>query len=156
MEITKSLKKGAFLTTKHNEKVNTMTISWGNIGAEWGKDVFITLVRDSRFTKEALDKTGIFTVTIPKTDEMKEALSFCGTKSGRDYDKIKECALKLKDGRAVDVPVIDCKSIAVECRVIYAQRMDETAMTPEFKEKFYASGDIHTLYHGEILAMYEV
>ena len=156
MEILNRLKKGAFLTTKNEDKVNTMTISWGNIGIEWGTDVFITLVRDSRFTKKAMDETGVFTVTIPKDDTLKDALAFCGTKSGRDYDKIKECNLKLCDGKNIDVPFIDCNAIVIECKVMYAQRMDENCMTAEFKENFYNTGDIHTLYHGEILSMYEV
>ena len=156
MDILKNLKKGAFLTTKCDNKVNTMTISWGNIGIEWTENVFITLVRDSRFTKNALDKTGKFTVTIPLDDSMKNELAFCGSKSGRDFDKIKECNFELLDGKVVDVPVIKCKSMAIECEVMYSQRMDENCMTADFRDKYYNSGDIHTLYHGKIVAMYEV
>ncbi len=155
MDIMNYLRKGAFLTTKDGDRVNTMTISWGNVGIEWNNDVFIAMVRDSRFTKIALDKTGEFTVTVPLDDSMKKALAFCGSKSGRDYDKIKECGLELADGKTVDVPVIKCKSVVFECRVMYAQRMDENCMSPEFKKMFYDSGDVHTLYHGEILAVYE-
>lgn len=156
MDILKFLKKGAFLTTKHNGKVNTMTVSWGNVGVEWGTDIFITLVRDSRFTKTAMDETGKFTVTVPLDDSMKEALAFCGSQSGRNVDKIKECGLTLIPAESVDVPIIKCKSLAIECEVMYAQRMDEDCMSSEFKEKFYSNGDIHTLYHGKILKMYEV
>jgi len=83
MDVLKYLKKGAFLTAMSDGKVNTMTISWGTIGIEWGEDVFVTLVRDSRFTKGFIDNSGKFTVTIPKDDSMKEALAICGTKSGR-------------------------------------------------------------------------
>ncbi len=156
MDILSHLKKGAFLTTKHNDKVNTMTISWGNMGIEWGEDVFITMVRDSRFTKTALDETDRFTVTIPLDESMKKELAFCGSKSGRDVDKIKECGFELTDGKSIDVPAIKCHSLVIECQVLYAQRMEEALMTPEFKEKFYSSGDIHTLYHGKIVAIYEV
>ena len=156
MDILTHLKKGAFLTASIGDKVNTMTISWGNIGVEWGEDVFITLVRDSRYTKEFIDKTGKFTVTIPKDDSLKSELAFCGTKSGTDFDKIKECDLKLKQSKAIDVPYINCNGIVIECEVMYAQKMDEDCMSPSFKEKFYNSGDIHTLYHGKILNMYEV
>ncbi|MBR2916539.1 MAG: flavin reductase family protein [Clostridia bacterium] len=156
MDILSYLKKGAFLTTKHNDKVNTMTISWGNIGIEWNEDVFITMVRDSRFTKTALDKTGEFSVTIPLDDSMKKELAFCGSRSGRDVDKIEECGFELTDGKSIDVPAIKCHSLVIECKVLYAQRMEEAIMTPEFKEKFYSSGDIHTLYHGKITQIYEV
>ena len=156
MDILSHLKKGAFLTTKHNGKVNTMTISWGNIGIEWNEDVFITMVRDSRYTKTALDETGEFSVTVPLDDSMKKELAFCGTKSGRDFDKIKECGFELIDGKVVDVPAIKCHSLLIECKVIYTQRMEEGLISPQMKEAFYNSGDIHTLYHGKIVAMYEV
>ncbi len=156
MDILSYLKKGAFLTTICEDKVNTMTISWGNIGIEWGEDVFIALVRDSRFTKNYLDKNGKFSVTIPTDNSLKNELAFCGTKSGRDFDKIKECGLTLEKSDNFDVPHIKCNSIIVECEVMYYQRMDEANMSDAFKEKFYSSGDIHTLYHGKILNMYEV
>ena len=156
MDILSYLKKGAFLTTICEDKVNTMTISWGNIGIEWGEDVFITLVRDSRFTNNYLDKNGKFSVTIPTDDSLKNELAFCGTKSGRDFDKIKECGFTLEKSDNFDVPHIKCNAIVVECEVMYFQRMDEANMSDSFKEKFYSSGDIHTLYHGKILNMYEV
>lgn len=53
-----------------------MTISWGNIGFQWRKPVFIALVRESRYTKEFIDKSNEFTVTIPFGDSMKEELAF--------------------------------------------------------------------------------
>lgn len=156
MDILTHLKRGAFLTVFDDDKVNTMTISWGNIGVEWGEDVFITLVRDSRFTKNFIDKTRKFTVTIPKDESLQKELAFCGTKSGRDFDKIKECGLKIGKSKSIDVPYIECNGIVIECEVMYAQRMDENCMSNSFKEKFYNTGDIHTLYHGKILNMYEV
>lgn len=36
-EIIKNLSTGVLLTTKANNKVNSMTISWGTLGIEWGK-----------------------------------------------------------------------------------------------------------------------
>lgn len=45
-EVIKQLgKEGAFLTSKYNGKVNTMTIGWGSIGVIWRKPVFTVLVR---------------------------------------------------------------------------------------------------------------
>ena len=64
-QITKVLGKGVLLTTKYGDRVNTMTIGWGMLGIEWGKPVFIALVRESRYTKELLEKNGEFTVNVP-------------------------------------------------------------------------------------------
>ncbi|NMB08592.1 MAG: flavin reductase family protein, partial [Tissierellia bacterium] len=97
VEALKSLEeRGAFLTVKDNEnRVNTMTIGWGNIGYEWGRPVFIVLVRESRYTHELLENAKDFTVSIPLDNKMNKALGYCGSKSGRDYDKFKECDLNI-------------------------------------------------------------
>lgn len=35
-EILQGVQKGVLLTTKHGDRVNSMTISWGTLGIEWG------------------------------------------------------------------------------------------------------------------------
>ena len=57
-EIMKKVNDAVLLTTKKDGQVNAMTISWGGMAIEWGKPLFITYVRESRFTKEFLDATG--------------------------------------------------------------------------------------------------
>ena len=52
-EIMKKVNDAVLLTTKKDGRVNTMTISWGGMAIEWGKPLFITYVRESRFTKES-------------------------------------------------------------------------------------------------------
>ncbi|MFQ8913628.1 MAG: hypothetical protein ACLR79_14370 [Waltera sp.] len=61
-EIVKELKEGVLLTAKADDQVNSMTISWGMLGIEWGRPVFVTFLREHRFTKELIDKNGEFTV----------------------------------------------------------------------------------------------
>ena len=82
--ICKEMKKGILLTTKVDDKVNTMTIGWGKIGIEWGKPIFIAYVRESRYTKTMLEQSGEFTVNIPMGELDKKILAYCGTKSGRN------------------------------------------------------------------------
>jgi len=36
-EIMKAVETGVLVTTKVEDKVNPMTISWGTLGIEWGK-----------------------------------------------------------------------------------------------------------------------
>ena len=50
-EILKGVKSGVLITGKDENKTNSMTISWGMAGIEWGKPVFVTFIRESRFTK---------------------------------------------------------------------------------------------------------
>ena len=96
--ILKAVKTGVLLTTKTDDKVNTMTISWGTLGIEWGKTIFTVFVRENRFTKSQLDKNPEFTINIPVGEFNKKILGLAGTKSGHDMDKIKEIGLTLEDG----------------------------------------------------------
>ena len=73
-KILEQLPKGAFLTVKNGEKMNVMTIGWGNIGFIWGKPIFTALVRYSRYTYELLENSGEFAVCVPKKDSMKKEL----------------------------------------------------------------------------------
>ena len=86
--------RGAFLTVKNNQGVNTMTISWGYIGFSWNKPYFVAMVRPQRYTYEFLKTAKDYTISIPYSDGMKKALTICGTKSGKDIDKAKEANIK--------------------------------------------------------------
>lgn len=155
-EALQILQKGAFLTARHGEKANAMTIGWGYLGYAWGKPVFGVMVRHNRFTHELLEKHGQFTVTLPKEDMSKE-LSFCGVKSGRDTDKIAACGFSLLPGKTVSVPLIACKALQYECEVLCKTQMSAGALAAAVQDKWYSEepGDYHTFYFGEIKACYE-
>ncbi len=152
--IMESLTRGAFLTVKSEDSVNTMTIGWATIGFIWRKEVFMVAVRDSRYTFSLIEKSSDFTVTIPIDTSSKDAVMFCGTKSGRDYDKFIECGLQTRKAVAVDSPIIDIPGIHYECNIIYKSAMDKTNLDEKL-EKLYPANDYHTLYFGEILACYQ-
>ena len=48
------------VTAGNEQKVNTMTASWGALGQMWGKDAAFVVIRQSRFTKEFIDRVGKF------------------------------------------------------------------------------------------------
>lgn len=152
--IMESLIKGAFLTVKSDDSINTMTIGWATIGFVWRKEVFMVAVRDSRHTFNLIEKSNDFTVTIPTDESSKDAVMFCGTKSGRDYDKFIECGLQTRKAVTVDSPIIDIPGIHYECKIIYKSAMDNTHLDEKL-EKLYPAKDYHTLYFGEILACYQ-
>jgi len=152
--LMQDISKGAFLTVKAGDKVNTMAIGWATIGFVWRIEVFMVAVRDSRYTFELIEKTDNFTVTIPAAGTSKDAVMFCGTKSGRDFDKFEKCDLKPLQAKQVTSPVIDIPGIHYECRIIYKSAMDNSFLDEKL-EKLYPKKDYHTLYFGEILACYE-
>lgn len=153
-ELLNQISKGAFLTVKSGDIVNTMTIGWGSLGVIWSKPMFTIAVRYSRYTHELIEKAQDFTVSFPLKGQLKKELGICGTKSGRDIDKFKECNLTLKEGEVVNSPVIDECDLHLECKIVYKQPMDENALCDEIKEKAYANGDYHVLYYGEIVKAY--
>ena len=148
-------KGGAFLTVKDNDgKVNTMTIGWGSIGYEWGRPIFTVLVRESRYTHKLLENAQDFTVSIPFDNKMNKALGLCGSKSGKDCDKFKECNLKMIESNNVKSPVIEGCQMFYECKIVYKHIMDLQLLDDKLKNKWYKEGDCHTLYYGEIVNCY--
>ena len=158
--ICKALRKGVLLTTRVGERVNTMTIGWGKIGVEWGKPIFIAYVRDSRYTRRLLEESGEFTVNIPLNAENREILGYCGSKSGRDTDKIRDMKLTTVDSDVVGAPGIAQFPLTLECKVIYQQKQDLAGMPQQVTDKFYPPvgveqvPDMHTAFYGEIVNAY--
>ncbi len=153
-EMLEQLEKGAFLTTKVKDKINTMTIAWGGINYVWGKPVFVTYVRYSRDTYEMMENGQEYTINVPLNNNLKKELGFCGTKSGRDYDKINECGFTLLEGRTIKTPVIAECELHFECKIIYKQAMEPGMIPKEIKERYYSNNDYHVIYYGEITDSY--
>ena len=132
---------------------NPMTIGWGTIGQIWGKPVFIVLVRPSRFSFSLIEALPEFSVNVP-TDELRKTVAVCGSKSGRDIDKIKECGLHLNTGENIGVPTIQECTIQYECKVIHKSNVINGDLDPLIVAGSYPAGDFHRVYYGEILAVY--
>jgi flavin reductase (DIM6/NTAB) family NADH-FMN oxidoreductase RutF len=111
-------------------------------------------VRNSRHTFGIIENAVDFTVSCPK-DDMKDELMFCGTKSGRTYDKFKECGLKTGTAQKTTSPIIQIPGIHFECKIVYKAAMDPAFLEVEYQQ-LYPEKDFHTLYFGEIVDCYEI
>lgn len=145
---------GILLTTKAEDKVNSMTIGWGTLGIDWSRPVFIAYVRESRYTHELLEKNGEFTVNIPMGEVDKKILAVCGTKSGRDMDKIAQLGLHLEESEHIGVPGIRELPLTLECKVIYKEEQDLSRIPGDIISRYYPQGDHHHVYYGQILGAY--
>lgn len=162
-KITESLPKGILLNT-NGDKFNTMVIGWGALGTCWGLPVFTVYVREHRYTKEQLDKTGEFTVSIPLKDPSPEIAKTCGLRSGRDIDKVKEAGLTLSEPETNHTPGIREYPITLECRILYCQEQVLAGIPEDIRVKMYpqdvdwtnpmANRDAHTMYLGQIVDAY--
>ncbi|MBN2449295.1 MAG: flavin reductase family protein [Lentisphaeria bacterium] len=152
-EVMEQLPRGAFLTVKYGNRLNTMTIGWGTAGVVWTRPIFMAAVRLSRHTFRLIEPAGNFTVSVPSDDSCRQALAFCGTKSGRDCDKFRECGLGTVPSRTVSTPIVDIAGLHFECKTVVREAMSPDLMDPALLE-LYPKRDYHTMYFGEILAAY--
>lgn len=145
---------GIFFTVAENGRPNTMTIGWGGFTIFWGKPVFIAPIRPSRFSREIVDRTGCFNLSVPQDGVMTKELAYCGSHSGRDGDKFEALQLATQPGQVNDIPILADCTFHYECKVLLRQPADMSPLPAEIKDRFYADGDDHILYFGEILKAY--
>jgi flavin reductase (DIM6/NTAB) family NADH-FMN oxidoreductase RutF len=163
-EIVSAIPHGVLLTTKNGSKVNAMTIGWGTLGVEWGLPIFVAFVREGRFTREQLDASMEFTVNIPYGAADKKILGYCGSKTGRNTDKIKDLNLTLIESDLVKAPGIRELPLTLECKVLYKQLQDREAIPESIRASMYpehvdssnpmANRDYHIAYYGQIVKAY--
>lgn len=161
--ITNALPKGILLNTQ-GEKFNSMVIGWGNLGTTWGVPTFVVYVRENRYTKSQLDRTGEFTVSIPLDKPVPKIAKVCGSQSGRNVDKVKETGMTLEEPEALHTPGVREYPLTLECKILYAQRQELSALPKDIRASMYpqdvdgtnpmANRDSHTMYIGQIVEAY--
>jgi flavin reductase (DIM6/NTAB) family NADH-FMN oxidoreductase RutF len=150
------LRDGALLVSLDGAgKPGGMTFSWGTIGHIWGRPIFTILVRPSRNSFQLVEATGDFTVNVLPRD-MGPALDFWGKHSGRGTDKWADTDLRPAPSRRVASPIVEQGIIHFECKVVHRHDLSPENMAPEIATAYYATGDYHRVYHGEIVACYGV
>lgn len=143
------------LTAGDRERCNTMTIGWCQLGRLWKLPVCTVYVRPERYTDQFMKAKDYFTVSVlPK--EAKKICDFCGAKSGREVDKIKECGLTLSYGEG-DAPFFEEAELVLVCKKLYVQDLtaecvtDSEAILPFYEGK----GGWHRAYTGQVVAAYQ-
>ena len=155
--LVEALQHGVLLTTRDGEKLNSMAIGWGTVGRVWEKPVFIAFVRDRRFTRQMLDRNPEFTVNIPVGSFDRKVLAFCGTRSGRELDKIHAAGLTPVDPELISVPGLKEFPMTLECRVLYRQEQEADKLSDTVRDRFYSiETDDHICFYGEIVSAYVI
>ncbi len=135
---------------------NTMTASWGQMGILWNKPVATAYIRKTRYTKEFVDAGELFTISV-YPGEFKKALSFCGSKSGRDFEKNGKAEAAGLTALYLDgTTAYEEAELILVCRKLYSYDMnaegffDKSIVTAQ-----YADDNWHTAYISEIVAAYK-
>lgn len=142
------------ITAGNPEEFNTMTASWGGIGILWNKPVAICFIRPTRHTYSFSEREDYFTLTF-FTDEYKKTLQYCGTKSGKDVNKIEVTGLipLLTENQSVG---FEQSRLCLECKKIYFDDLKpEQFLLPGADKTFYPKKDYHRMYIAEILNVYK-
>ena len=138
----------ALLTAGKSDDFNTMTVSWGGIGELWNKDVCFVFVRPQRYTYEFMEKNDYFSLSF-FGGEYKKELGVCGSKSGRDIDKMVETGFTPVDlGEATG---FEQAKVNVVLKKLAYQDMKPDGFVDESIMNNYASNDFHRVYVGEIV-----
>ncbi len=136
------------VTAKKDNKVNTMTASWGGLGILWNKPVSYVFIRPQRFTKEFVDDSDTFSLSF-LANKYKKELSYLGSVSGRDEDKISKSNLTLE--YSDNTPYFGESNLIIVCKKLYSQDFKpECFIENEIDEKNYSNKDYHTMYISEI------
>ena len=126
-----------------------MTASWGGLGVMWGKKVAYVVIRAQRYTKEFIDASESFSLSF-LSEEFRKQLSYLGSVSGRDEDKITKSGLTLEYQE--QVPYFSEGELVLICKKLFVQEFkDESFLDKSILDTWYKAGDNHYLYIAEII-----
>ena len=145
------------VTAGTEDHFNTMTASWGGIGILWNRPVAFLFIRPERYTHEFLEANERLSLSF-FTEDYRKALQLCGSKSGRDMNKVEAAGLhplNVADG----VIGFDEARLTISCRKLFQTDMQPcNILDKEILERFYTGphgGGYHTIYVAEIEGVFE-
>ena len=134
---------------KPDGSFNPMTASWGGLGVLWGKSVCYCFIRPQRYTHE-FSEEGEWMTACFFSPEYRKALTFCGRNSGRDVDKVSECALTPIRAEEGGVYYKEA-ALVLRLRKLYTDRIRPEGFADAELLKNYEENDFHTVYVYEIV-----
>lgn len=147
-------KDNALITAGTLANHNTMTIGWGTLGVLWRKEIAIAYVKPNRYTYEFTNNSKYFVLAwFDDSSWSKDMLLKCGTKSGRDIDKDKECGLtpfEIDGGIGYNEA-----SILIVCEKIYQDDFIKESFLDNTYDEIYKDDLVHRRYIGKIVSIYQ-
>ncbi len=139
------------ITAGTKESFNTMTASWGGFGILWNKPVAFIFIRPQRHTLGFVDREDYFTLSFFEI-KYRNILSFCGSRSGREVDKVAETGLVPLETRNGTIYFEQAKLI-LECSKLYRDKIrPENFIIRELEKSIYREKDYHSVYIAEIVS----
>lgn len=123
------------VTVGDNERRDIVTLAWVGMACSDPPCVAIS-IRPSRYSHEILSDTNEFVVNIP-THDILEAVDYCGTVSGRDFDKFSSADLTPVPSVHIKAPRLHECPVNIECKVVNKMELGS-----------------HTMFIGEMLTVH--
>jgi flavin reductase (DIM6/NTAB) family NADH-FMN oxidoreductase RutF len=127
---------------------NTMTASWGGWGVLWNRKVAFCVIRPQRYTRQFVEKASTFSLSF-FSEEYRQALDFCGNRSGREVNKAVATGLTPIELAPGLISFAEARLI-IGCRKIYCQDINPAHFIDSTIEELYPKQDYHRMYVGEI------
>ncbi len=142
------------VTAGDKKKFNTMTANWGGMGYLWNKPVVFVFVRPERYTYEFMESHSGFTLSF-FGEAWRDALNVCGTKSGRDCNKVAEAGLT-PHFTELGYPAFREAGLVLECRKLYADTLTKNNFldSEPLRTHYSTKGGIHKMYIAEIVRVW--
>ena len=145
---------GMLLTAGTKEDCNTMAVGWGGLGSLWSRPVVTLYVRPNRHTIGFLEREDHFSLSVlPK--ELDDKVDFCGTVSGRDVDKIKECGFHVESGLGGTPYIAEARLVLICKKILWDEIDPAKILDPTVDADFYPLKDYHRVYLGEIVEAWQ-
>lgn len=143
------------VTAGTKDSYNTMTANWGGLGFLWNKNVAFVFIRPERYTHGFIEREDRLTLSF-YPEECREALTVCGTKSGRDIDKAAETGLQPVELPSGTMTFAQAR-LTLDCKVIFKNVMkEEDFVDQEIIKTWYGNvGHYHSVYVVEIEKVYQ-
>lgn len=136
------------VTAGTEQDFNTMTAAWGGLGFLWNKPIAIIFIRPQRYTYQFTEKYNDFSLSF-FDKQYRDMLNFCGTRSGRDTDKVKETGLTPMVSDLGNICFEEAR-VVLECRKIYFDDIKPENFLDKGFDKHYPQKDYHRMYIGLI------
>ncbi len=137
------------ITSGQMDNMNTMTAAWGCFGVLWHLNIAQIFVRPQRYTYQYLERNKLFTLSFFE-EKHKNILQYCGRKSGKDTDKIKDCNLTPFLTNQGGIGFDQAKQILV-CKKLFYSDIDPNNFLDSKTHVLYPLKDYHRMYTAEVI-----
>lgn len=140
-------KEWMLVTAGTKDKFNTMTANWGGAGFLWNRPVAFIFIRPERYTFDFIEQNDYLTLSF-LGEEHKEIHKICGSKSGRDMDKVKATGLSPLFTENGSITFEQAR-LTFECKKLYADLIKPgNFIDKSITDRWY--GESHGGFHGSM------